>query len=171
MTYIPKEYKQRFDPHLQQIQWQFKEAFLRDQGERPKLSGILNYCLTRVGWSYIDATGRRYSSYNDVLGALEGSKLELYRRKQGPYEEHKKDANGDVYLAFPGKAAMERHAVLEEICQIIALSGRPFVAHQVRDGQYTARVALAFLLSEPGWTDEDIHNLERARGLAQQFGL
>ncbi len=39
----------------------------------------------------------KYQTYNDILGALEGAKLELYRRQIGPYEETAIKRNGDVY--------------------------------------------------------------------------
>jgi hypothetical protein len=38
-----------------------------------------------------------YQSINDVLGALEGAKLEFYRRIAAPYEDTKIQENGDVY--------------------------------------------------------------------------
>jgi hypothetical protein len=38
-----------------------------------------------------------YQTMNDCLGALEGAKLEFYRRVVVPYEEQKKYENGDVY--------------------------------------------------------------------------
>jgi len=39
----------------------------------------------------------RYQNINDLLGALEGAKLELYRRVAAPYEDEKVESNGDVY--------------------------------------------------------------------------
>jgi hypothetical protein len=46
---------------------------------------------------YIKDKGLSYQTLNDVLGALEGCKLELYRRQVAPYEDKKIQANGDVY--------------------------------------------------------------------------
>jgi hypothetical protein len=40
--------------------------------------------------------GENYQHFNDVLGALEGAKLELYRRRIAPYEDTKIVENGDV---------------------------------------------------------------------------
>lgn len=62
-----------------------------------KTAGELNYCLTMVCKSYLDTHGKRYQTINDVLGALEGAKLEFYRRIGVPYEDVKRDKNGDVY--------------------------------------------------------------------------
>jgi len=59
--------------------------------------GELNYCLTKVCISYLKARFEIYSDYNDVIGALECCKLELYRRKIAKYEDKKIEENGDVY--------------------------------------------------------------------------
>jgi len=40
---------------------------------------------------------KKYQTFNDILGALEGAKLEVYRRVVGPYENGKMSENGDVY--------------------------------------------------------------------------
>ena len=39
----------------------------------------------------------RYQDLNDILGALEGAKLEFYARVARPYEDKKIQENGDVY--------------------------------------------------------------------------
>ena len=62
----------------------------------PKTAGELNYVLTQVCLTYLGETPR-YQQFNDVLGALEGCKLEMYRRKVAPYEDTKIEENGDVY--------------------------------------------------------------------------
>jgi hypothetical protein len=62
----------------------------------PETAGEINYIITRLVSAYF----KRYPSYqsiNDVLGALEGAKLEFYRRVVGPYEDRKLQENGDVY--------------------------------------------------------------------------
>jgi len=41
--------------------------------------------------------GLSYTFINDCVGALEGAKLELYRRVASPYEDKKIAENGDVY--------------------------------------------------------------------------
>lgn len=59
-------------------------------------SGELNYVLTRICHGYLNNVVLRYASLNDVIGALEGAKLELYRRVVAPYEDVKIELNGDV---------------------------------------------------------------------------
>lgn len=62
-----------------------------------KSPGELNYLITEICQDYILDKGLSYQTLNDVLGALEGCKLELYRRRVAPYEDGKIQANGDVY--------------------------------------------------------------------------
>lgn len=60
-------------------------------------AGELNFLLTSVIKQYIDYNGLNYQHINDVIGALEGAKIEFYRRIAGPYEDKKIEENGDVY--------------------------------------------------------------------------
>lgn len=60
-------------------------------------AGELNYIFTTIAQIYVNDIGERYQSYNDVIGALEACKLELYRRLVAPYEDKKIMENGDVY--------------------------------------------------------------------------
>lgn len=61
-------------------------------------AGELNYEITMLALKYFRKNGGRYQQINDVLGALEGAKLEFYRRVADPYEDQKIKENGDVYL-------------------------------------------------------------------------
>ena len=63
----------------------------------PATSGELNYTLTRECVNYVLAHGLEYRTINDVVGALESAKAEFQRRVVGPYEDLKRDINGDVY--------------------------------------------------------------------------
>ncbi len=63
----------------------------------PETVGELNYALTQVVLKYLNTHGECYKTYNDILGAIEGCKLELYRRKIAPYEDLKIKENSDVY--------------------------------------------------------------------------
>jgi hypothetical protein len=68
---------------------------------RPENVGELNYVFTLFIAAYCRQKGISYQTINDVLGALEGAKLEFYRRIAAPYENQKLLANGDVYVAKP----------------------------------------------------------------------
>lgn len=60
-------------------------------------AGELNYQITRLLNKYRADHGNNYRIYNDILGALEGAKLEFYRRVVMTYEDKKMEENGDVY--------------------------------------------------------------------------
>jgi hypothetical protein len=60
-------------------------------------AGELNYMLTVIVKDYLKHNGESYQYFNDCIGALEGAKLELYRRRVAPYEDDKIIRNGDVY--------------------------------------------------------------------------
>lgn len=63
----------------------------------PANAGEFNYVLTLLCQEYFDNNGGRYQQINDIIGALEGCKLEFYRRVVAPYEDVKIKENGDVY--------------------------------------------------------------------------
>lgn len=60
-------------------------------------AGELNYIFTLIAHDYLSRKGLRYQHINDIVGALEGAKLELYRRVAVDYEDTKIEENGDVY--------------------------------------------------------------------------
>jgi len=74
-------------------------AMLSDVVKRRGLSnGELNYLITNLGLIYLDKHGCSYNTISDVVKALECSKLEFYRRVAAPYEDGKRDSNGEVFL-------------------------------------------------------------------------
>lgn len=81
MPYIKQE--QRLELHNQ-------------QGRIIQTPGELNYMFTYLIKNYIHFNGENYQAINDIMGALEGAKLEFYRRTVVPYEDQKIKENGDV---------------------------------------------------------------------------
>jgi hypothetical protein len=73
-----------------------QEDRLRLLDDLPRTPGELNYEITLLISKYWDYTGN-YQGINDIVGALEGAKLEFYRRVAAPYEDKKIAENGDVY--------------------------------------------------------------------------
>ena len=72
-----------------------------DAGGAPETAGELNYAITRLVDEYLVRLGGiRYAHLNEVVGALECAKLELYRRLAAPYEDAKRDETGDVYRSL-----------------------------------------------------------------------
>jgi hypothetical protein len=73
-----------------------REAILA--GAKPRDAGELNFAVTVLVDKYLKDKGEiRYSHLNEVIGALDCAKLELYRRVAAPYEDKKIAENGDVY--------------------------------------------------------------------------
>ena len=63
----------------------------------PRDVGELNFLITRMLMNYLNSHPVHYADLNDCLGTLEGAKLEFFRRVVVPYEEQKRQQNGDVY--------------------------------------------------------------------------
>lgn len=82
MPYIKQDDRTELEPH---------------SGRHPLNAGELNYQFTTLAINYLDYHGTSYAYINDVIGALEAAKLELYRRLVVPYEDEKIEVNGDVY--------------------------------------------------------------------------
>ena len=60
-------------------------------------AGELNFLITQLLLYYLFHEKLSYKRINDCIGALEGAKMEFYRRVVVPYEEKKMEENGDVY--------------------------------------------------------------------------
>jgi hypothetical protein len=60
-------------------------------------SGQLNYQITQVCLKYLRDKTLNYNTINEIVGALECCKHELYRRVAAGYEDIKCECNGDVY--------------------------------------------------------------------------
>lgn len=65
-------------------------------GREPETPGELNYLVTRMCDIYI-GPDLSYTAINEVVGALECVKLELYRKLAAGYEDTKEAENGRVY--------------------------------------------------------------------------
>ena len=68
-----------------------------DKNSLPLSAGELNYLITKMCLKFVKTHELNYQVLNDVVGALEGAKLEFYRRMVAPYENTKIRGNGDVY--------------------------------------------------------------------------
>ena len=64
----------------------------------PDKGGDINYLVTQLCQTFLELKGESYATYNELIGALECCKLELYRRKIAIYEDKKIKSNGDVWL-------------------------------------------------------------------------
>ena len=79
MPYIPKSEKNKVD-----------------QNKSIKTAGQFNYALHQLVAIYFEQNQFNYQTCNDIIGALECAKMELYRRLVAGYEDKKILQNGDV---------------------------------------------------------------------------
>lgn len=86
MPYI----KQEARPPLKKI--------AQEAASKVENAGDINYFMTEMLHAYIKKKGLRYANLNEVIGAIECMKLELYRKVAAPYEDEKIQENGDVGL-------------------------------------------------------------------------
>ncbi len=84
MPYIGQSKRLPLDKFLFQIKFYLENG------------GDLNYCFTKLCHMYMEKYGKSYKNYADCLAALEGAKLEFYRKKVAPYEDIKEKDNGPV---------------------------------------------------------------------------
>ena len=63
----------------------------------PDTVGELNYLFSMLCLNYLKKKGEKYQTYNDIIGALECAKLEIYRKKISKYENKKIKNNGDIF--------------------------------------------------------------------------
>lgn len=81
----------------QEDRTKFQEALKQLAESAPETPGELNYLFSIIASMYITKKGEtRYQYINDIVGALEGAKLEIYRRVVGPYEDKAIKKNGDL---------------------------------------------------------------------------
>ena len=73
-----------------------RRALLRPVMSPASDAGGLNFQITSIIHDYW-RTREHYQAINDIVGALEGAKLEFYARIARPYEETAIERNGDLY--------------------------------------------------------------------------
>lgn len=84
-------------PYLRQDCRDSVENLIRTRGLDyiPLNAGEVNYIVTRLINNSLKFE-LSYAKINEMIGALECCKLELYRRTAAPYEDMKIKDNGDV---------------------------------------------------------------------------
>lgn len=66
-------------------------------GDPPANVGELTYVIQQYVNTYLDEQGLSYARIAEVLGALEGAKVDFIDRIVKPYERRKREVNGDVW--------------------------------------------------------------------------
>lgn len=67
------------------------------EGEPTKGPGDLTYLITMLLKRYWINGPRNYASIAEILGSLDGARLDFARKIVTPYEIEKEEANGDVW--------------------------------------------------------------------------
>ena len=96
MPYIKQELRDVVDPEINALIEKLRPHTYQEELDICKNPGLLNYMITKI---VADLGLICYTDMNNVIGALECVKLELYRRVAIPYEDKKIEENGDVYHA------------------------------------------------------------------------
>lgn len=76
---------------------QYERDVLSLGTRKPQTPGELNFMITKLVTEYLQRRGTNYSVLNEIVGVLECTKQEFYRRVVVPYEEEKIKLNGDVF--------------------------------------------------------------------------
>ena len=85
MPYISQRSRRSLDPTIDAIP------------VRGATAGELNYIITRILLRWLREGFAGYAERALAVGILETAKLEFYRRSLGPFEDTKREINGDVY--------------------------------------------------------------------------
>jgi hypothetical protein len=89
MPYIVKDKRAKLDPAVRSLADAFRS--LDDEGN---FAGNLNYAVSKLLMTLYPSAN--YQRFNDMIGALECCKLELYRKRIAPYEDIKERENGPL---------------------------------------------------------------------------
>ncbi len=93
MPYIPQSERDKLEQSLAELVGVLNQMKASNEGSH---AGQLNYVLTRICLDTLPQPAR-YDDYADRISALEGAKLEFYRRQVAVFEDKKADTNGDVF--------------------------------------------------------------------------
>jgi len=88
MPYIKKEQKKKYKDIL---------LLLKTNTDIISNPGELNYLVTKILQIYLIKNKLSYKTLNEIIGAIECSKIEFYRREIVKYENKKIKENGDCY--------------------------------------------------------------------------
>lgn len=90
VPYIEESIRADIDPEIDRL-----TVLLDDNGNH---AGNLVYAITRLVLEHVASKGISFTNMNEIMGCLESTKHEFYRAIVSPYEDRKKDVNGDVRM-------------------------------------------------------------------------
>lgn len=97
-----------YTPNMPYIKPQDRPLLNKVREIQPLDAGQLNFVITRLTHGYLEREGTSYRTLNEVIGVLECSKLEIYRRVVAPYEDGKISVNGDVLPHLGDRTVYEK---------------------------------------------------------------
>ena len=109
-------------PYIKQEQRIDIDAVIHQLAPLIKDAGTFNYAVTRLSHLYIKEKGLRYANLNELIGAMECMKLELYRKIAAPYETEKLVENGPVGV-LPIELEIEQSIPLDIINTVMPKKG------------------------------------------------
>ncbi len=90
MPYIPETERKGIDKLLNEVLENIIDNNINTHGK-------LNYMISKIIHTFVEKQGMNYQNLNNVIGMLECVKAEYYRRIVSPYEDIKKNENGEVF--------------------------------------------------------------------------
>ena len=90
MPYIKKEDRDKYEHATATI------AAILAGIPNDRLGGELNFVIYSIVKKYFNLSEMKYAKINMIMGALECSRLEVYRRLASEYEDGAIERNGDV---------------------------------------------------------------------------
>jgi len=80
----------------------FQDFIQKTEGLRIDTAGELNFLITKLMLIYLVQHGENYRILNEIVGAASCAQMEFYRRQIIPFEDAKRQENGEVFLSVPG---------------------------------------------------------------------
>lgn len=90
MPYIKQPIRDKLHPHIVEI------VKITLAGSKMYWMGTFNYVMTKIAIT-LWADCRTYDTANSIKGAFQCASEEFTRRHLAPYENDKKEENGDVF--------------------------------------------------------------------------
>jgi len=94
MPYIKSEERTEYDATIDLL----VEKLTEHGNNTTPQPGHVNYVVSRMLWGILKKNGMSYTRANNLIGALECIKLEMYRRLLADYEDDAIKRNGDMSL-------------------------------------------------------------------------
>lgn len=87
MPYIRKEKRLDLDALVEMIM---------NNCDNNPFDGRMNYMIMKIVKKHLDNYGESYTNYQRIIGELQCSQMEIFRRLLSKYEDKKIEENGDV---------------------------------------------------------------------------